>query len=96
VISARDLEAIRQIALHRFVTQPQIEELLLSGDVLTPRSRQVIAWRVLGRLQRAGYVRSTSRQIGGFAGGSSCPAYFQTCPSVVRSSARRSSPRTVS
>lgn len=77
-MSARDLEAIRQIALHRFLTRPQIEELLLSRDALTPRSRQVIAWRLLGRLRRAGYVSSTARQIGGFAGGSSGPAYFLT------------------
>lgn len=74
----RDLEAIRHIALHRFLTRPQLEELLLADLPLTPRSRQVVAWRVLGRLQRSGYVAATARQNGGVRGGSGLPAYFLT------------------
>lgn len=74
----RDLEAVRLIALHRFLTRPQLEELLLTGAALTSRSRQVLAWRVLGRLQRDGYVRATPRQAGGASGGSGLPAYFLT------------------
>ena len=74
----RDLGAVRLIAGHRFLTRPQLEELLLALEVLTPRSRQVLAWRVLGRLQRDGYVGATPRQAGGFHGGSSLPAYFLT------------------
>lgn len=74
----RDLDAIRLIASHRFLTRPQLEELLLSAATLTPRSRHVLAWRVLGRLQRDGYVAVTPRQIGGATGGSSLPAYFLT------------------
>jgi hypothetical protein len=38
----------------------------------------VLAWRVLGRLQRDGYVGATPRQLGGIQGGSSLPAYFLT------------------
>jgi hypothetical protein len=38
----------------------------------------VLAWRVLGQLQRDGYVRATPRQLGGIAGGSGLPAYFLT------------------
>lgn len=74
----RDLEAVRLIALHRFLTRPQLEELLFAHDALTPRSRQVLAWRVLGRLQRDGYVGATPRQTGGFSAGSSLPAYYLT------------------
>jgi hypothetical protein len=74
----RDLDAIRLIAIRRFLTRPQLEELLFARVTLTPRSRQVLAWRVLGRLKRDGYVSSTSRQAGGFYGGSSLPAYFLT------------------
>ena len=74
----RDLEAVRLIALHRFLTHPQLEELLFAGEPLTPRSRQVLAWRVLRRLQRDGYVAATPRHVGGSSGGSSLPAYFLT------------------
>src|SRR5439155_184313 len=42
----RDLEAVRLIAVHRFLTRPQLEELLLAAQPLTPRSRQVLACRV--------------------------------------------------
>src|SRR5439155_23438260 len=73
-----DFEAIRLVAWHRFLTRPQLQELLFTGEALTPRSRQVLAWRVLGRLQRDGYVRATPRQAGGSYGGSSLPAYFLT------------------
>jgi hypothetical protein len=76
--ASRDLEAVRLIALHRFLTRPQLEELLFAGATLTPRSRQVLAWRILGRLQRDGYVRGTPRQAGGASGGSILPAYFLT------------------
>jgi hypothetical protein len=74
----RDAAAIRLIALHRFLTRPQLEELLFAGEALTYRSRQVLAWRVLRRLQRDGYVRATPRQSGGATGGSSLPAYYLT------------------
>lgn len=76
--NGRDAAAIRLIALRRFLTRPQLEELLFAGDALTQRSRQVLAWRVLRRLQRDGYVRATARQMGGSSGGSSLPAYFLT------------------
>lgn len=76
--NGRDAAAIRLIALHRFLTRPQLEELLFVGEALTARSRQVLAWRVLRRLQRDGYVRATPRQMGGSSGGSSLPAYFLT------------------
>jgi hypothetical protein len=71
-------EVVRLIALHRFLTRPQLEEFLFATATLTPRSRQVLAWRVLARLQRDGYVRATPRQAGGSFGGSSLPAYFLT------------------
>src|SRR5439155_20323254 len=76
--ASRDLDAVRLIAIHRFLTRPQLEELLFAEVTLTPRSRQVLAWRVLGRLRRDGFVCSTPRQAGGFYGGSSLPAYFLT------------------
>ena len=76
--ATRDLEAVRLIAVHRFITRPQLEELLFAGESLTTRSRQVLAWRVLGDLKREGYVRATPRQLGGISGGSSLPAYFLT------------------
>lgn len=76
--SGRDGAAIRLIALHRFLTRPQLQELLFAGEPLTARSREVLAWRVLRRLQRDGYVHATPRQAGGSSGGSSLPAYFLT------------------
>lgn len=76
--AGRDLEAVRLLAVHRFLTRPQLEELLFAATALTPRSRQVLAWRVLARLQRDGYVRATQRQTGGITGGSVLPAYFLT------------------
>lgn len=94
----RDLDAIRLIAIRRFLTRLQLEELLFAGVTLTPRSRQVLAWRVLGRLRQDGYVSSTPRQAGGFYGGSSLPAYFLTAAGLrlasSRSGARRRPPKT--
>ena len=77
-VSRRDIEAVRLIAVHRFLTRPQLEELLLGDGTFTPRSRHVVAWRVLARLQRDGYVASTRRHAGGALGGSDLPAYFLT------------------
>lgn len=45
---------------------------------LTPRSRHVVTWRVLGRLQRSGLVAGTPRQLGGAVAGSTLPGYFLT------------------
>ena len=74
----REPEAVRLLALHRFLTHPQLEEFLLSQSKLTPRSRQVVTWRLLGRLQQLGLVAATSRHSGGAVAGSSLPGYFLT------------------
>ncbi|MDQ2767657.1 MAG: replication-relaxation family protein [Gemmatimonadota bacterium] len=69
------------------MTRAQLEQILLAGASLTPRSREVITWRVLGRLQRQGLVRATDRQTGGRAAGSSRPAYFLTASGLRRAAA---------
>src|SRR5438105_9071294 len=76
--SDRYLEAVRLLAVHRFTTRPQLTELLLARASLTHRSRDVVTWRLVARLQRDGYVGATFRQMGGFSGGSNLPAYFLT------------------
>jgi len=74
----RDSEAIRLLALRRFLIRPQLEELLFAGSTLTPRSRQVVTWRLLARLQRRGHFAATPRQTGGAVAGSTLPGYFLT------------------
>jgi len=75
---SRETEAVRLLALHRFLTRPQLEALLLSESTHTPRSRQVVTWRLLARLQRRGLVAATPRQTGGPVAGSTLPGYFLT------------------
>ena len=74
----RETDVVRLLALHRFLTRPQLEEFLLAQSMLTPRSRQVVTWRLLGRLQRHGLVAATPRQTGGAVAGSTLPGYFLT------------------
>jgi hypothetical protein len=74
----RESEVVRLLALHRFLTQPQLAEFLFADSTLTPRSRQVVTWRLLGRLQRWGLVAATPRQTGGAIAGSTLPGYFLT------------------
>ena len=65
----RETDVVRLLALHRFLTHPQLEEFLFAESTLTPRSRQVVTWRLLGRLQRHGLVAATPRQTGGAVAG---------------------------
>lgn len=74
----RETDVVRLLALHRFLTRPQLEEFLFAESTLTPRSRQVVTWRLLGRLQRHGLVAATPRQTGGAVAGSTLPGYFLT------------------
>jgi len=74
----RETDVVRLLALHRFLTRPQLEEFLFAESTLTPRSRQVVTWRLLGRLQRHGLVAATPRQTGGAVAGSTMPGYFLT------------------
>lgn len=74
----RETDVVRLLALHRFLTHPQLEEFLFAESTLTPRSRQVVTWRLLGRLQRHGLVAATPRQTGGAVAGSTLPGYFLT------------------
>jgi hypothetical protein len=76
--SRRETVVVRLLALHRFLTRPQLEEFLFADSSLTPRSRQVVTWRLLGRLQRHGLVAATPRQTGGAVAGSALPGYFLT------------------
>jgi hypothetical protein len=78
----READVVRLLALHRFLTHPQIEEFLFAESTLTPRSRQVVTWRLLGRLQRQGLVAATPRQTGGAVAGSTLPGYFLTTPGL--------------
>lgn len=48
----RESDVVRLLALHRFLTRPQLEAFLFAESNLTSRSRQVVTWRLLGRLQR--------------------------------------------
>src|SRR5438093_9553805 len=73
----RETDVVRLLALHRFLTHPQLEEFLFAESSLTPRSRQVVTWRLLGRLQRHGLVAATLRQTGG-AVAATMPGYFLT------------------
>ena len=81
---ARDNDVLRQIATRRFLTRVQLQELLLAGSALTPRSREVVTWRVLGRLQRLGLVDATTRHAGGLHAGSGAPAYYLTTSGLRR------------
>src|SRR5712691_6428916 len=72
----RETDVVRLLALHRFLTRPQLEEFLFAESTLTPRSRQVVTWRLLGRLQRHGLVAATPRQTSGAVAGSTLPGYF--------------------
>lgn len=72
--------------VHRFLTRPQLEEFLFADASLTPRSRQVVTWRVLGRLQRSGLVAATPRQCGGAIAGSTLPGYFLTSSGLALAS----------
>jgi hypothetical protein len=74
----RETDVVRLLALHRFLTRPQLEEFLFDESTLTPRSRKVVIWRILGRLQRHGLVAATPRQTGGAVAGSTLPGYFLT------------------
>jgi len=74
----RETDVVRLLALHRFLTHPQLEEFLFAESTLTSRSRQVVTWRLLGRLQRHGLVAATPRQTGGAVAGSTLPGYFLT------------------
>ncbi|HJQ21973.1 MAG TPA: replication-relaxation family protein [Gemmatimonadaceae bacterium] len=80
----RDDEVLHQIATRRFLTRLQLQELLHADSTLTPRSRAVVTWRVLGRLQRLGFVAATTRNAGGVPAGSSAPAYYLTTPGMRR------------
>src|SRR2546426_4566420 len=78
IASGRESDVVRLIALHRFLPRPQLEELLFADSTLTPRSQQVVTWRLLRRLQRHGLVAATPRQVGGAVAGSTLPGYFLT------------------
>ncbi len=77
-LSPRESEGVRHLAEHRYLSRAQIEELLFGGSALTPDSRRVITWRVLGRLKKAGLVTTNALLAGEPNGAPTRIAYFLT------------------
>jgi hypothetical protein len=75
-LSPRENEVVRHLAEHRYVSRKQSEEFLFGGSTVTPGSRRVIAWRVLGRLQKRGLVATAL--LAGEPEGTATRAYFLT------------------
>lgn len=76
--SDRELEVLRRLAGHRYLSRGHLEAFLFDGADLTPGSRDVLTRRVLRRLVRRGLVSTTRRVVGGPGGGSARLAYFLT------------------
>jgi hypothetical protein len=78
VPALREREVLLQLASFRYLSQAQIDELLLAGSAATRPSREVIVKRVLRRLRARGFVSATARLVGGPGAGSARVAYFLT------------------
>lgn len=75
--SHRENQLLLQLSGFRYLSEPQAEEFLFAGSMLTPLSRQVITRRVLNRLKRKGLILETPRVVGP-AGGTARLVYFLT------------------
>ncbi len=69
---------LRQLGEHRFLSRPEIEELLFGDSALTPESRRVITWRILRRLTARKLVTTNARLAGKQDGMPTRIAYFLT------------------
>jgi len=78
VPTAREAAALLNLAGFRFLTQPQLADLVVSGASVAARSRLRVVRRVVRRLEADRLVATTSRLIGGPGGGSARLAYFLT------------------
>ena len=76
--SLRDLEVLRRLARHRFLSRSQVEAFLFDGANLGDVSKDVLTRRVLKRLTSRGLVSATRRLVGGPGGGSARLGYFLT------------------
>lgn len=69
---------IQQLATFRFLAAMQIADLVFESSSASPRSRIVMAGRLLAALRKRGLVAATPRLFGGLGGGSSRPTYYLT------------------
>jgi hypothetical protein len=60
--SARDTQTVRYLGMYRFLSRAQIEEFVVGDTTLTPRSREVITWRILKRLRDLRLVTTNAVQ----------------------------------
>ena len=77
-LSAREIDVLFRLGLHRYLYRSHVEELVFEGSGLTPRSREVVTERVLRSLKRRGLVGATARVVAGPQRRSAPPAYFLT------------------
>lgn len=78
LLSARETDAVVNVAGFHQLTRCQLEEFLFAGSAVRPGSRPVLTLRVLGQLRRAGLVASTPRLLGGPSGGATRVVYALT------------------
>jgi len=74
----RELEVLRRLSRHRYLSRSQIEAFLFQGATLSSGSKDVLTRRVLTRLKTAGLISALPRLVGGPGGGSARLGYFLT------------------
>lgn len=78
VATEREASALLQLASFRYLTQPQLAELVVPQTSAAAHSRLRIVRRVLRRLEAHRLIATISRVTGGPGGGSTRSAYFLT------------------
>src|SRR5438874_12589319 len=73
-LSERDLQVLRSIRQHRFLTARQIE-ILHFADHATPLAAARVSRRVLARLTNEGLLVRLARRVGGIRAGSASYVY---------------------
>lgn len=76
--SDRELEVLRRLSRHRYLSRSQVEAFLFHGANLGSGSKDVLTRRVLRRLKTEGLISAMPRLVGGPGGGSARLGYFLT------------------
>lgn len=73
-LSTRDLDVVRRVAEHRYLTSRQIAAFVFTDHISSDSAARTTR-RVLARLERLGLLRRVERRIGGVRAGSSATVW---------------------